>query len=278
VKHAFTALVALSLAGAPVFAAPPPTRATPALAALQDAAPPASTAATDAARVDFAGAVALYERGDYADAAAAFGQLAAHEPDARRRAELHANAGTAAARAEDFGLALWHLESAGVGTPRDASVQRNLTMVRAWLGEGDVSPDRLPAGWSDSVLLLSARERQLVAAGLFTLALLLLALRRRGRLGRGTTVTAVGCALLGVALLGAARHALDERATHAILLADASVRGEPDVAAESLFRLAEGAEVRVLESRGEHRLIVTADDDKGWVRAELARTLDLGAG
>ncbi|GJM22845.1 MAG: hypothetical protein DHS20C15_27600 [Planctomycetota bacterium] len=266
----------VSLAGCLAFAAPAALLGSPELPA--PAAPPAAALSRPAETpaTSFTDAVALYEAGDYAPASAAFAQLASEETDAVRRAQLHANAGTAAARAERFGLALWHLESARVGTPRDASVSRNLGMVRAWLGEGDVSPDRLASSWSAGVLMLSARERDLLAAGLVTLGLALLCLRRTGRMGRGLTLTALSCSALGGLVLLAAQHAESARASRAILLSDASVRGEPDREADSLFRLAEGSEVRLLEARGEFRLIVTADENKGWVRVDLARAIDDG--
>lgn len=232
-------------------------------------------AALLAAPDDFDGAVGVYETGAYAEAAAAFAELAAAEPDAARRALLHANAGTSAARADRLGRALWHLESASAHAPRDELVQRNLILVRQWLAESDVVPDRLEEPLTALALQLDAAERRLLAASLLGLALLLLALRRAGWLGRGAVQLAIALGLLGGGFTGAAWHAERARADAAVLFTDAAVLGEPDPASEARFHLAEGSEVRAYETRAAHRLIETADGTRGWLPADALASLDL---
>src|SRR5262249_46143210 len=85
---------------------------------------------------DLDAALRLYRGRHYDEGAAAFAGLAQSEPDAGRAAVLHANAGTAAARAEQWGEAVWHLRRARLLVPRDDVAATNLARIRAVLGEG----------------------------------------------------------------------------------------------------------------------------------------------
>lgn len=245
---------------------------------LPPAAPPAaipleeSRREGEAAAPGFAEAVAAYRDGRYERAWWDFAALAAEEPDASRRGLLHANAGTAAARAGRLGHAVWHLEGARRLRPRDDVVETNLALVRARLGQ---SPSEA-ASFAESLrrlpLRLTAREARLVVAGLVGLGLVLLAWRRsrlRPAPGYGLVVAVLVLAL-GAWVFDRGARARDRQ--RAIVLEDAvALRAEPDRTGSINFRAGAGTIVVAEERRGEWRLVETREGARGWVPADAVR-------
>ncbi len=212
----------------------------------------------------FAVAVESYGSGQYDAALKLFAELAESEPDLARRAVLHANAGTAAARAEDWGESIWHLEAAWRIDPGDARVRRNLEQVRALSGAsgGETSAfletlRRLPLSMTEAGV---SRLVGLLAA----LAILLLTASRAGWAGRRTVWAAfvVGVAAVGLALGSDAARAWDDR--RAVVVEGVAVRAEPTLEGRVLFRLPAGAVVQDEERRDDWRLIETSGGARGW--------------
>lgn len=242
----------------------------------------AGVAVSAQATTDMAAAVADYREGRYAEASEAFAQLADAEPDATRAGVLHCNAGTAAARAERLGEALWQLRRARMLLPRDPQTATNLERVRALLLASAGGPGAAAASDTTS-FLRTVRELPLLAtmdetgtacAVVSALALLLLAGWRAGRLPRGVAVVAL--VLLGASLAWwlFARTTWDREGRRAVVIA-ASVNGhaEPSAQSETLFHLASGTVLTTEEQRGDWRLVQSDTDARGWVPADQVRPL-----
>lgn len=239
---------------------------TDAAAALPATAPQVSDATLEQLLpTDLSAAVTAYRAGFFAEALAAFDLLAQAEPDDGRRAVLHANAGTAAARAERFGEAVWHLREALRLSPRDALARRNLRQVQARIGGDSAAEQDLSSTLARLPLQLTRGEAHIAGSVLFAVGLLLIALRRAGVGGRRLSVLA-----LSLALLAAGWWALDgwARARHlssAVVLEPVAVRGEPSADGKLLFRLDPGTLVRHDEARGGFALVETSAGGRGWL-------------
>lgn len=227
----------------------------------------------------FAEAVDAYRGGAFERAAALFARLAEQEPDRARRAVLHGNAGTAAARAQHLGEAIWHLEAALRGLPRDPGLRRNLAMVRAGLPDAHLTAAgadaRDASDFSASLrrlpLWLDEDETSLGLAIVGAAALVLLAGVRAGRL---PIRAAHGAALLLVLdgawwLAADAMRAAD--ASRAVVIRQVEVRGEPAPDARVVVTLGPGIVVRDEDVRGAWRLVETAGGARGWVPVEDVR-------
>jgi hypothetical protein len=226
------------------------------------------------APADLPAAIAAYRDGRYSDATAAFAELAAAEPDARRAAVLHGNAGTAAARAERWGEAAWHLRMALDLAPRDAVAAANLRLLREQLGEGETEARHFTDTLLEVPLRLTPHENRWAASLAAGLALLLLAARRAGRVGSGAAWFA-SALLVGAGAWWPLSEAAwsRERSRGVVIEPVVSGRAEPDAGAEVLFRLSAGTVVRQAEERRDWRLIETDAGGRGWVPAAEVRPL-----
>lgn len=216
-------------------------------------------------------AVAVYDAGRYDEALARFSALAADEPDGARRALLHANAGTAAARAERFGEAVWHLLEALRLSPRDEVASTNLAQVQVRLGGVHEDSQDLAESLARLPLRLTWREAHLGGNALLALALVLLAVRRGGVGGRRFTGAIAACLLLALGWWAADHLARTADLQRTVVLASSSVRGEPSEVGKVLFRLEPGTVVRSEDRRGDWRLVETGAGGRGWLPAEAVR-------
>ncbi|MFT7463261.1 MAG: hypothetical protein ACI9EF_001605 [Pseudohongiellaceae bacterium] len=217
----------------------------------------------------FAAAVDAYRQGDYAEALELFGLLAAGDPDPERRAMLHANAGTAAARAGSLGQAVWHLEAALRCAPRDSTARRNLDQVRTRLGQPSLSAGSFTESLARLPLWLSPAESGQLLGVLGAVALVLLCLRRRWpRVGpRG----ALAVCALGLAFFFAWDKARAHDLDRAVVVAAAQVRAEPREEGKLLFRLDLGTVVNSRERRGDWQLVETDGGGRGWAPGEAIK-------
>jgi hypothetical protein len=230
--------------------------------------------ADDAPPADFAGAVTAYREARYSQAASAFAELAAAEADRARAAVLHGNAGPAAARAERWGEAVWHLRRARELAPRDPLATANLERVRALLGQGDSEASQFTGTLLALPLRLTPHESDVLAALAGGLALLLLAVWRLGRAGGGTARLAAVLLVLAAGWALYARAAWRREATRAVVLGSVVTgRAEPDARAEVLFRLSAGTVVRWDEERHDWLLIESDAGARGWVPGTDVRPL-----
>jgi len=245
---------------------------------------PGAPAGTPAGGVELAAAVAAYRDGRYPEAAEQFARLAAAEPDAARAGVLHCNAGTAAARAERFGEALWHLRRARQALPRDARTLVNLERVRVLLATAAPGAAAAAPGADESPqfartlrelpLHATLDETGTACAVVAALALLLLAGSRAGRLPRGAVGVAAVVLLASAGWWLFARAMWEEDSRRAVVIAAAVIgRVEPRENGEILFRLPAGTVVSDEEEHGAWRLVQSEGGARGWVDAAQVRPL-----
>lgn len=219
----------------------------------------------------FAEAVETYGLAQYAEALTQFAVLAQDEPDPGRRSVLHANAGTAAARAERWGEAVWHLEAAWRIAPGDPRVRLNLDRVRALNGtDAEEAVGFLGALIRAPLWMTEATVWQGVGA-LAALAILLLAACRARWAGRRTAWCAAFLALAAVGLALGSDAARSWDAQRAVVIEGVAVRAEPTLEGRILFRLPPGAVVQDEEHRGDWRLIETPAGARGWAPVPQVR-------
>jgi hypothetical protein len=266
----------LSLAGPVLFAVlgaasalAETTLLVPPLAQNAELVEPAAVFDTELGQDGFSAAVVAYRDGAYSEAQRLFALLAAGEPDPARRAVLHVNAGTSAARSDDFGMAIWHLEAALRNAPRDVTARRNLDQVRARLGQASLSAASFTETLLRLPLWLTRSEFEQLFGVIAALILCLLCLRRRAP--RIAPRLALGVCLLGLLLwvsLNEAR-ALDLR--RSVVVAAVPVLAEPRDEGKLLFRLDMGTIVQAEESRGDWQLVETDAGGRGWAPASSVR-------
>ncbi len=231
--------------------------------AQQPGAPTEAPVISDALQQQgFSAAVTAYRKGAYGESLDLFSLLAAGDADPARRALLHTNAGTAAARSGDLGLAIWHLEAALRSAPRDATARRNLDQVRARLGQASLAASSFTESLLRLPLWLAKSESDQLLAGLAGLALALLCLRRRAP--KAAPRAALFVALVGLLAWVGFDRARERDLDRAVVVADAQVRAEPRDEGKLLFRLEVGTVVRSEENRGDWQLVETDAGGRGW--------------
>lgn len=254
------AVVALLAAGAAAPAPPPPAEAL--VRQAIEAYDAGQSLADPAART------AAFERaGRLFDEAAARGLASA---------DVYANAGTAALRAERLGDAILAFRRALALDPDNARARRNLDHARGLL------PAWVPRPESSGVLdtfffwhrSLSARERRAAAAVCFLLAALAgaVSIRWPGPLARGLAVIPL-IAWLGL-VASLAIDARSGRGSEAVVVADETVArasDSPNAPARFAEPLPGGTEVEVAETRERWARVRLASGLEAWVaRAAIA--------
>ncbi len=208
----------------------------------------------------------LYERRDYAGAAAAYRQALA--PGASAAACY--NLGNALFKSGQVGRAIVQYRRARFLAPRDGDARANLEFARAYRADKVLTvPGPLARALDEAFRLVSAREAAVAAPAAFLLAALALALwivRRR-------TALAVAAAVLGTLFLyGFATQRVwsaEVDARPAVVVApEADVLAGPTPDARQILLVHDGTEVRVRERRGEHLLVQLPGGSGGWLEAE----------
>lgn len=213
----------------------------------------------------------LYESGAYAEAIAAYQTLVDIGVD---DGALYYNLGNATFKAGDLGRAILNYRRAQRRLPRDADVAANLRLARAQ------TQDRLEPEESATVvqliehLLVDWTTRDEIAA--LTLALwiiwcglLVLALmtrrQQRGRRVIRTLLVMVGVLLLLSVLSLGIRMWSARGPTPAVIVAESiEVRSGPGADYLTEFTLHAGAEVRIIETRGQWARIALPGELQGW--------------
>ena len=223
---------------------------------------------------DLQGALQLYREQQYPEAARAFDALARAEPDPGRAAVLHTDAGTAAARAEDWGEAIWQLQRARLLAPRDAVAAENLQRVNAMLSEGTTEAQQFTQTVRELPLHLTLAEDHAACGAAAGLAFALLAARRAALLPRVAGWLAVGLLVAACGWWVASGAAWRAATWRAVIIPKTAVGyAEPDASSEKLFRLSEGTLVATDDARQGWRLVQAEGGARGWVAADEARPL-----
>ena len=243
----------------------------------------------------FAAAAAAYRDRDYVAAMQGFGLLASAEPDATRRAILHANAGTAAARAGDSrrGEAVWHLSMARRLDPSDRTARVNLARLRALAESATPGAPAVAVGASpgnnggtrdlgntlrDLPLELTPQQSRQGAAALVGFGLLLASLwRARPQLAGRRLLgwSALLLVALPPLLLAWSSGVRADAARQAVVLGEVvPLRSEPQDDGMIQFRLAGGSIVTADDARPGWRLVETAEGARGWLPEGHLRLID----
>jgi tetratricopeptide (TPR) repeat protein len=213
--------------------------------------------------------LASYEKGDYADAVAAFEKVLSEGVD---DAVVHYDLGNAYFKSGKLGLAIYHYRRAHALAPRDDDVIANLDYARFLAldrieGE-DTRTDRRVEGWLDRI----TPDEAFRVAMLFWILAGAAAVAwqwtpRGGAAWRRAASTLL--AMWVLAFVGA--WAVERRAaavSEAVVIADtADVRNGPGATFATAFVLHEGAEAVVEGERGGWVEISLPGELRGWIQA-----------
>jgi tetratricopeptide (TPR) repeat protein len=231
-----------------------------ALLLLLTAAP--SRAASPSAEFDQANA--LYEKGQYASAAAAYETMARTGPVS---AALYFNLGNAWFKAGQVGRAIAAYRRAEELAPRDADVRANLQFAR---GQAGVGAPAIPGNvWTRWAGRLTVNEWTTLASLFVALFFLVLTARqiwpawRKSSAGL-TAALAVAC-VWWTACLGLALYARFGAQSSVVIVPEAVVRNGPLDVSPSAFVAHDGAELLVLDRKDDWLEVTDAAHHKGWV-------------
>jgi tetratricopeptide (TPR) repeat protein len=213
----------------------------------------------------------LYEDGRYAEAAVSYQTLV---DDGVRDGRLYYNLGDAYFKAGDLGRAILNFRRAQRLLPRDGDVATNLELARAQAldrieleSEGAiVGLVRRLIGWTTlDESALAALALWIILCGL-GIAAILWAPRRRLLLYAATAVAI----LLFLGMLAIGIRLFDERGQPPALVvaSEIAVHSGPGDDYLTEFTLHAGAEVRLVERRGDWVRILLSGDLQGWTPSE----------
>lgn len=221
---------------------------------------------------DFNDANKLYAEGKFAAAAAAYGnilQAGAVSP------ALWFNFGNAEFKLGQPGRAIAAYRRAELLAPRDDEIRANLDFVRSQVP----SPTWRDSGWSRMagwLDVLTLNEWATLAATAFWLTFILLALRQiqpawRQRL-RGLRTGVVILTILSCGGLGAATIHFSKPVA-VVIEAEATARSGPFAEAQDAFKAPNGAELPVLDRRGDWLQVADGSGRIGWLPAKQVEVL-----
>lgn len=222
------------------------------------------------ATVDFNAANKLYAEGKFAPAAAAYEKIL---QSGAASPALWFNYGNAEFKLGQPGRAIAAYRRAELLAPRDDEVRANLEFVRNQVAGPTVRQNR----WEDWLGILSLNEWTILAAGVFWLMFVLLALRQiqpawRPRL-RGLTSGFVILTILSCAGLGAAATIHFSEPTAVVIEAEATARSGPFAEAQDAFKAQNGAELAVLGRRNDWFQVADGSGKIGWLPAKQVEIL-----
>lgn len=222
---------------------------------------------------DFNAANKLYAEGKFAAAAAAYEkilQTGAVTP------ALWFNYGNAEFKLGQPGRAIAAYRRAELLAPRDDEVRANLNFVRNQV----TGPILRDSGWSRTVSwlgVLTLNEWATLAAIAFWLTFILLILRQiqpawRLRL-RALTSGLVALTILFCGGLGAAAMIHFSKPVAVVIEAEATARSGPFAEAQDAFKAQNGAELPVLDRRGDWLQVADGSGRIGWLTASQVEIL-----
>ena len=214
--------------------------------------------------VAFDAANKLYEESKFTEAAAGYEKLLA---ESNRSASIYYNLGTAYYKAGQMGRAIAAYRQAERLTPRDPNLRANLQFVRKRVNGEDKSP--LPL-WKSWTTLLTLNEGALLAAAALWIWFLLLAAREfrpawKMPLSRSTLMAGLLTFLLW-ACLGVAAYVRFGEIPAIVIMKEAVVRYGPIDESQTAFTLPDGAEVTVLDTKGDWLQVREGAKRTGWLK------------
>ena len=227
----------------------------------------ANAAAPDVS-AEFDRANKFYEQGKFLDAVISYQSLAR---TGAANASVWFNLGNAAYKSGQMGRAIAAYRQAERLNPRDSSLRANLQFVR-----GKVYSDertRVPF-WKSALCLATLNEWAALAALSFWVLFSILAL---GELTGRRHPKAALSSLLAVLFSGVAlaTSVEDQRADREAIVSarEVTARVGPLDESQSAFQLRDGAEVTVLDAKGDWLQVRDAEKRTGWMRRDDALVL-----
>lgn len=205
----------------------------------------------------------LFEQGKFSEAAAGYERLLTNGPTAA----LHFNLGNAHFKSGRSGMAIFHYHHALRLAPRDSDTRGNLQFSRRSLGvavEENIGQQLFRRNTLNEWAWL-------VGVGLGVWFLLLglgEVLPVRKVAFAGLTKGVGGVALLLVGLLVAAHWDRSATRSAVVVVKEALARPGPLAESKATFTLRDGAEVRVLDSKGDWLHVWDAGLRAGWVKGD----------
>jgi tetratricopeptide (TPR) repeat protein len=214
---------------------------------------------------------ALFHRGKFTEAAAAYERLLA---SGQRSAALCFNLGNAWFKAGQLGRAIASYRQAEQLAPRDPDVRANLRFARNTVVAGGPPP---PPVWRRWPARLTVDEWTGLAAGLFWVCagLLVTGLLRpalRLPLRRFVVFTALATCACGLALALAWQERFGT-APAIVVMRDTVLRHGPLDESPSLQTLQDGQELTVLDRKENWLLVAGASRGQGWLKREQVAVL-----
>ena len=220
---------------------------------------------------EFDAANKLYAENKFGEAATAYERLCQSNGVS---AALLFNLGNAHFKAGQAGHAIAAYRRAEQLSPRDADLRANLQFVRSQVQGPTIRPNRIER----SLSMLSLNEWTGLSAGAMWVTFGLLALKQfrptlAVSLRLWTRLAAVATLLLGGVLAFSATTRAARR-TLIVTANETTVRISPDEVARSAFTVNDGAELRVLDQKGEWFQVTDGDARRyGWVKNTQVATL-----
>ncbi len=215
----------------------------------------------------------LYENGRYVEATQAYEQLVAQ---GIHDSAIYYNLGNAYFQQGDIGQAIFNYQRAAQLAPRDADIQANLAAARA------EAVDQIPVASSNPLenfatairQYLTINEMALFALGTwFLFGLIWLVYRQMGN-GRSKEIWQYGLILSGLVMIVAtfslgSRIYVENGREQAVVIADVvDVSTGPSVDTITEFDLHSGAEIELMEKRGDWvKLSLPGGQVQGWIPA-----------
>lgn len=211
----------------------------------------------------------LYERGQYADAAAAYEKLI---HSGKVSAALYFNLGNAFYKAGEIGRAIAAYHQAQLLSPRDPDLRANLHFVREQIEGPTLTPNR----WQRWLNRLSLNEWTVIAATVLWVWLLSLALMQfrpswRRSLRNVALFGGIATGALGLCL--AAAFLTNSSPTAVVITKDAVVHNGPLEESQKAFVVHDGAELNVVDHRKDWLQVSVGNRRIGWVKRDEVQVL-----
>ena len=223
----------------------------------------------------------LYEEGQYAQAAQAYEQLI---NQGFANSALHFNLGNAYFQQGDYGQAILSYRRAQQLAPRDPDIEANLAMARSQAVDQieSVEDGRLVSQVGRFIQeRITLNELALATLGVWILFVSLLILRSasepgntwRGFLQYGLVVTGI-LLVAGLLAVGSSSYVADNQPDGVIVASEVEVTSGPGSQYVTEFTLHSGAEVHLVETRGNWvRLALPGDEIEGWAPASAVASV-----
>lgn len=223
----------------------------------------------------------LYENGHYAQAAQAYQQLV---DQGVVEGALYYNLGNAYYKQGDYGRAILNYRHAQHLLPRDPDVEANLALARAQaVDQFEAVEDASPLNGLGGAVQswFTPNELAMAALGTWILFVFLVILVGSAKTGSGWrralqyALVLVGILLVvGVLSLGSSLYLEKDRSEGVIVAAEVDVTSGPGAQYVAEFTLHSGAEVQLVEVRGNWvRLALPGGALEGWVPASAVEPL-----